>query len=194
MLPTTLITTKDQSLWHRRLGHPGTLVLKRMGLPYEITTCSVCEINKPHKQPFNHQFNSAAQPLDCIHLDSIGPVVPASISGSTAPATAPCIEVIGPRHHTLVSSEIKNLNILPYPMRADALLSLADTTPCSFKGSLQSPEKDFWMVAIDKELLSMSNLKVWEVTEQQDHYNLVGTTWVFIMKRDHTNKVIEYKA
>ncbi|MBW0542066.1 hypothetical protein O181_081781 [Austropuccinia psidii MF-1] len=81
MLPTTLITTKDQALWHRRLGHPGTLVLKRMGLPYEITTCSVCKINKSHKQPFNHQFNSAAQPLDCIHLDLIGPVVRASISG-----------------------------------------------------------------------------------------------------------------
>ncbi|MBW0550303.1 hypothetical protein O181_090018 [Austropuccinia psidii MF-1] len=438
MFPNTLITTKDQSLWH-----PGTLVLKCMGLSYEITTCSVCEINKSHKQPFNHQFNSAAQPLDCIHLDLIVPVVPDSISGfpyiltivdqatsfkivkflkkkseafnqfcivktfmenqqyqkvkrvlsdrggkfmnknfrelaenygfmhifsppktpqnngyveranrtilekarcllgssnlpnpywvkavntatllsnmlptssrlnqspyslwtnqpprvrrlrtfrclafistarnhcswklgpagtkgiflgyenentsyrilqisdakiivtkhttfdenefprlkgfiersslnlnvftaivdeahlveqqgdancstlveevrvgsldecsssdmvdevhadaegsqSLGSATAPCIKVIGPPHPTLVSSDIKNLNILLYPRRADALLSSEDVTPRPFKGALQSPERDFWMVAIDKELLSMSNLKVWEVTE-----------------------------
>ncbi|MBW0511743.1 hypothetical protein O181_051458 [Austropuccinia psidii MF-1] len=79
-LPTTLITDNNQLLWHKRLGHPGTVVLKQMGLPFKDITCSICEINKSHKQPFNHQFNSAVQPLDFIHLDLIGPIVPALVS------------------------------------------------------------------------------------------------------------------
>ncbi|MBW0515470.1 hypothetical protein O181_055185, partial [Austropuccinia psidii MF-1] len=79
-LPTTFITTNNQLLWHKRLGHPGILVLKQMGLPYQDTTCSICEINKSHKQAFNHRFDSAVPPLECNYLDLIGPIVPASVS------------------------------------------------------------------------------------------------------------------
>ncbi|MBW0539996.1 hypothetical protein O181_079711 [Austropuccinia psidii MF-1] len=79
-LPTTLLTTNNQLLWHKRLGHPGTHVLKQTGLPFKDATCSVCEINKSHKQPFNHQFNSAVKLLDFIHLDLTGPIAPAVVS------------------------------------------------------------------------------------------------------------------
>ncbi|MBW0533939.1 hypothetical protein O181_073654 [Austropuccinia psidii MF-1] len=79
-------------------------------------------------------------------------------------------------------------------MRADALLSLADITPQTFKGELQSPEKDSWMASIDKELSSMDNLIVWEVIEQQDSYQLFRTTWVFEIKINHLNKMTGYIA
>ncbi|MBW0567350.1 hypothetical protein O181_107065 [Austropuccinia psidii MF-1] len=62
-----------------------------------------------------------------------------SLESVTAPATTSCIKVIGPRHPTLVLSDIDNLNILPYPRREDSLLSLAEVTPRPFKGALQSP-------------------------------------------------------
>ncbi|MBW0468571.1 hypothetical protein O181_008286 [Austropuccinia psidii MF-1] len=60
-----------------------------------------------------------------------------SLESVTAPATTSRIKVIGPEHPTLVSSDIDNLNILPYPRRADALLPSAEVTPWTFKGALQ---------------------------------------------------------
>ncbi|MBW0514044.1 hypothetical protein O181_053759 [Austropuccinia psidii MF-1] len=51
--------------------------------------------------------------------------------------TALGIGVIGLQHPTLVSSDIDNLNTLPYPRSEDALLSLEDITPQNFKGALQ---------------------------------------------------------
>ncbi|MBW0579519.1 hypothetical protein O181_119234 [Austropuccinia psidii MF-1] len=40
----------------------------------------------------------------------------------------------------------------------------------------------------------MNNLKVWEVVEKHEDYKLVGTTWVFKIKRSNTNELTTYKA
>ncbi|MBW0503187.1 hypothetical protein O181_042902 [Austropuccinia psidii MF-1] len=66
-----------------------------------------------------------------VHADGKGSQ---SLYSVTAQSNASHIRVIGPWHPTLVSSDIDNLDILPHPMRADALLSLADITPQAFKG------------------------------------------------------------
>ncbi|MBW0461525.1 hypothetical protein O181_001240 [Austropuccinia psidii MF-1] len=427
-LPSSLLTVNNQSLWHKRLGHPSSQVLKLMGLPSESSICSTCEINKAHQQPFNQKFDAAIKPLDCIHLDLVGPIVPASVSGfhyiltivdqstsfkivkflknksdtfsqfsivkifmenqqdrkikrivsdrggeflnkhfknlaevcgithilspaetpqhngyaeranrtilektrcllgsanlpdyywaeasprvkrlrtfgclafianprkhrtwkmgpagvegillgyenentayrilrisdakviitkhatfdetkfpsltgvnkegklnlseftmtvdesrpdeaeedancsetvdeirvsslceappptmvdevhgggegplstELAPVTPARIKVIGPRHPTLISSDIDNLNILPYTRRADALLTLADATPRTYKEALTAPNKDLWLAAIDRELSSMKKLQVWDIVERHDNFRLIGTT------------------
>ncbi|MBW0548305.1 hypothetical protein O181_088020 [Austropuccinia psidii MF-1] len=80
-LPTTHLTTSQDSLWHNRLGHPGKTVLERLGLPTYKSKCTVCALNQAHKQPFSKSFEEARNPLDCIHLDVVGPIHPISISG-----------------------------------------------------------------------------------------------------------------
>ncbi|MBW0559286.1 hypothetical protein O181_099001 [Austropuccinia psidii MF-1] len=52
-----------------------------LGLPSERSICSTCEINKAHWQLFNQNFEAAIKPLDCIHLDLVGPIVPDLVSG-----------------------------------------------------------------------------------------------------------------
>ncbi|MBW0511745.1 hypothetical protein O181_051460 [Austropuccinia psidii MF-1] len=92
----------------------------------------------------------------------------------------PLSDVVDEAHTDDKSSSfwnIDNLKILPYPRRADSLLSLVEVTPRTFEGALPPPEKDFWKAAIDKELCSMESLKVWEVVERQESYKLVGTAW-----------------
>ncbi|MBW0526488.1 hypothetical protein O181_066203 [Austropuccinia psidii MF-1] len=40
----------------------------------------------------------------------------------------------------------------------------------------------------------MRNLNVWEVVDLRKEYKIIGTTWVFKLKRDYQNNVIEHKA
>ncbi|MBW0501282.1 hypothetical protein O181_040997 [Austropuccinia psidii MF-1] len=40
----------------------------------------------------------------------------------------------------------------------------------------------------------MNKLQFWDVIELKKEYQLVGTTWVFKIKKNHLNKVIKYKA
>ncbi|MBW0480159.1 hypothetical protein O181_019874 [Austropuccinia psidii MF-1] len=82
-LPKSLLTTnnKESDIWHNRLGHPGISVLKSMGLPTDIQNCLVCQINRSHKLPYSNHFEEAKFPLDCLHLDLVGPISPTSLSG-----------------------------------------------------------------------------------------------------------------
>ncbi|MBW0547402.1 hypothetical protein O181_087117 [Austropuccinia psidii MF-1] len=103
------------------------------------------------------------------------------------------IKVIGPRHPTLVSSEINNLNILPYSQRANVLLTSVDTTPQTYQAALRSSDRILWQEAINKELKAIINLGVWEVIKLEEDRKLIGTTWVFKTKEDPLGKT-EYKA
>ncbi|MBW0551251.1 hypothetical protein O181_090966 [Austropuccinia psidii MF-1] len=75
-------TLLSASNGHQRLGHPGLAVLKKLGLPTNDAMCTVCKLNKAHKQPFKEKFEDALSPLDWVHIDLVGPIHPASISGS----------------------------------------------------------------------------------------------------------------
>ncbi|MBW0521693.1 hypothetical protein O181_061408 [Austropuccinia psidii MF-1] len=68
-------------LWHQRLGHPGDQIIRSMGLPGENTKCITCDKNKIHSLPFNDQFEQVSLPLDSVHIDLVGPISPASMSG-----------------------------------------------------------------------------------------------------------------
>ncbi|MBW0535199.1 hypothetical protein O181_074914, partial [Austropuccinia psidii MF-1] len=115
-------------------------------------------------------------------------------SDQDRPACPSRIKVIGPRHPTLISSDVNSHNILPYSRRPKALLSIHDETPRTFKQAINSANKDVLNDAIKKELASMNRLSVWDVIDLKSDYKLVGTTWVFRTKRNHLNEVVDHKA
>ncbi|MBW0468116.1 hypothetical protein O181_007831 [Austropuccinia psidii MF-1] len=81
---TTLITTGGgtQPCWNSRVGHPSNQTLKLMGLPtFEKDHFNVCAKGKMTLKPLKIHFQAVEQPLDCIHLDLVGPISPQSISG-----------------------------------------------------------------------------------------------------------------
>ncbi|MBW0525433.1 hypothetical protein O181_065148 [Austropuccinia psidii MF-1] len=104
------------------------------------------------------------------------------------------IQVIGPCHPTIITADVDPLHILPYKRRAETYLSIANDAPATYQNALKSKDKVSWAVAIEKELTTMNNLNVWEVVELRKEYKIIGTTWVFKLKRDVQNNVIEHKA
>ncbi|MBW0511207.1 hypothetical protein O181_050922 [Austropuccinia psidii MF-1] len=80
-LPTANRTALNNYPGHERLGHVGKSVIRSMGLPSTATACKVCALNKAHRLPFKDHFEPAQLPLDCIHIDLVGPISPPSISG-----------------------------------------------------------------------------------------------------------------
>ncbi|MBW0498769.1 hypothetical protein O181_038484 [Austropuccinia psidii MF-1] len=73
-LPVDHVTKSSVNLWHQRLGHPGSQEIKSMGLPEHPVNCSKCDLNKIQKVRFNHHFEHVNKPLDCIHIDLVGPI------------------------------------------------------------------------------------------------------------------------
>jgi hypothetical protein len=70
------------TLWHNRLGHPSFQVLKHLCLPSpKDDNCNVCSCSKMTLLPFSSHFLPATSPLHCIHMDLVGPISPASVSG-----------------------------------------------------------------------------------------------------------------
>ncbi|MBW0502615.1 hypothetical protein O181_042330, partial [Austropuccinia psidii MF-1] len=76
-----LLSQASANHWHQRLGHPGPAVLRSMGLPTDFINCQTCDFNKAHLSPFKSHFDHVSLPLDCVHIDLVGPIIPPSISG-----------------------------------------------------------------------------------------------------------------
>ncbi|MBW0536620.1 hypothetical protein O181_076335 [Austropuccinia psidii MF-1] len=105
------------------------------------------------------------------------------------------IRVIGPRHPTLISSEIDSNNILPFPQRqARVNLTSVNSNPKTFNEAMISPNREDWDLAIKRELQNMENLDVWTLRNKKDNDHPITSTWVFKKKIDDAGKTIEYKA
>ncbi|MBW0538165.1 hypothetical protein O181_077880 [Austropuccinia psidii MF-1] len=50
------------------------------------------------------------------------------------------------------------------------------------------------MLAINKELLNMEKLGVWSIENRKINNHPITTTWVFKVKKNHNDGVIEHKA
>ncbi|PKU78594.1 Retrovirus-related Pol polyprotein from transposon TNT 1-94 [Dendrobium catenatum] len=75
-------------LWHARLGHPHTDVLRQLHplIPsLDIDTnnfhCNSCSMAKCHKLPFNKRTSSSSQAFQLIHSDVWGPAPLQSLNG-----------------------------------------------------------------------------------------------------------------
>ncbi|MBW0500558.1 hypothetical protein O181_040273 [Austropuccinia psidii MF-1] len=69
-------------LWHKRLGHPGQAPVCAMGIPSHNLLGHTFNLNKIHQLPLKDQFEHVSHLLDCFHIELVGPISPASISGS----------------------------------------------------------------------------------------------------------------
>ncbi|MBW0536457.1 hypothetical protein O181_076172 [Austropuccinia psidii MF-1] len=107
----------------------------------------------------------------------------------------PCkITVIGPRHPTLIRGDVDQTNILPFPRRPKALISIEDVDPLSYSSAVNGRKDScHWIAAIAKELEVMKNLEVWDVVDLEPHHKVVGTTWVFRRKKSPIIQT-KYKA
>ncbi|MBW0501514.1 hypothetical protein O181_041229 [Austropuccinia psidii MF-1] len=127
-------------------------------------------------------------------VDEVPSIPPVDTTKGSQSVARPKLRVIGPRHPTLISSNIDQSNILPYSRRAGALLTSVEVAPRTFKMAINSASKEVWLEAIAKELTSMDTLKVWDIVELDPSFKLVGMTWVFKIKKDHLGNVTEHKA
>ncbi|MBW0471115.1 hypothetical protein O181_010830 [Austropuccinia psidii MF-1] len=79
--PKSLLTTKRESLWNNWLGNPWDGSLKHMGLPTNSLSCQTCLTNKAHQLPLNDDFYLVHHPLDCLHINLVGPISPLLVLG-----------------------------------------------------------------------------------------------------------------
>lgn len=80
--PKAFLKSADADIWHDRLGHPNGKVLKSMGFTANKSTgCSVCRTSKATAKPYLGHFEKVKAPLDCIHMDLVGPINPGAVSG-----------------------------------------------------------------------------------------------------------------
>lgn len=68
--------------WHRRLGHPGALGLKKMAAEAELEgvtaaehdpTCEVCMRAKQAREPFSRSTTQTTEVMQLLHTDLMGP-------------------------------------------------------------------------------------------------------------------------
>ncbi|MBW0570239.1 hypothetical protein O181_109954 [Austropuccinia psidii MF-1] len=104
------------------------------------------------------------------------------------------IKVIGPRHPTLITSNISTNNILPFSQRAHTTTrEELEGVPRNYNEAIRGKDTEKWQAAIMKELDNMKRLKVWEVVDRKPSDHPITTTCVFKIKRDHNNNITEHK-
>ncbi|MBW0460648.1 hypothetical protein O181_000363 [Austropuccinia psidii MF-1] len=137
--------------------------------PTANSTPETQELVDEPQVPMSHDSTSQPPLVDETQLaDDLA--LPYSNCDLACPPT--CIKVIGPRHPTLLSSDINPNNILPYPRHAVALLTTLNDTPSTFNKAIACPSKEVWLEAINKELSSMKKLRVWDGVEIDPTYKL----------------------
>ncbi|MBW0505319.1 hypothetical protein O181_045034 [Austropuccinia psidii MF-1] len=106
------------------------------------------------------------------------------------------IKVIGPRHLTLISSDIDPANILSFCRRPRTNLTQTrvDEVSNSYNKSLSRLNKEKWAKAIQTKLRNMEKLKVWTPRSQTTDRKPITCTWTFKIKKNATGNPVEYKA
>ncbi|GKB56175.1 putative RNA-directed DNA polymerase, partial [Tanacetum coccineum] len=77
--PTIITSTTKSSMWHARLGHPSTQVLKNIKQLSAsetkdlATSCNICPLAKHHALPFVPSLSNATSKFELVHMDVWGP-------------------------------------------------------------------------------------------------------------------------
>ena len=66
--------------------------------------------------------------------------------------------------------------------------------PRSYKEAMGHPDKLKWQAAMEAELATLHKLGTYELTLLPDGKHVIGSKWVFCIKRDAAGKPIKYKA
>ena len=66
--------------------------------------------------------------------------------------------------------------------------------PCTFKQVAKSPQKDKWWSAMEVEMKSMKDRKVWHLVPVPKLKSVLGSRWVYNLKWDEMGKIVRFKA
>jgi len=69
-----------------------------------------------------------------------------------------------------------------------------DNEPRSYKQAMKSADVDKWQIAMQDELNTLHANNTWSVVPLPDGRNVVGSKWVFKVKRDANGNIARYKA
>ena len=72
--------------------------------------------------------------------------------------------------------------------------SKSNEEPNTIEEALSRPDKSLWQDAIDKELKSLGQNHTWDETSRPSNRNIVGSKWVFKIKRKSDGSIDRYKA
>ncbi|MBW0565203.1 hypothetical protein O181_104918 [Austropuccinia psidii MF-1] len=142
-------------------------------------------LEEPALEPETDPTSTLNDPVPVDHLEQ---------TDQQQPENNIRLRIIGPRHPTLINSNMDPSHILPYSRRARAFVTTSDIPPRTYRLALQCEDRTRWMTAIESELAAMNKLKVWDIVKLKRNYKLVGTTWVFKVKKDHLHHTVEHKA
>ena len=67
-------------------------------------------------------------------------------------------------------------------------------TPATYAEALKSPHRDDWYKAIQAELKALHDKNTWTVKTQRPRQKVIGTKWVFALKRNELGEIERYKA
>jgi len=70
----------------------------------------------------------------------------------------------------------------------------ASKDPVSFSQAIEGNNFVKWMDAMNDELKSMDQNKVWDIVELPEGYKTIGCKWVFKTKRDSKGNIKRYKV
>jgi hypothetical protein len=66
--------------------------------------------------------------------------------------------------------------------------------PATYKQAIESNDRDAWLHAINDELTSHQKNNTWTIVERNNDMNVIGSKWVFKIKRDVNGKPVRHKA
>jgi hypothetical protein len=69
-----------------------------------------------------------------------------------------------------------------------------DERKSTFQGILTSKHKDEWKKAMDKEIKSIQDLETWELVPRPKDNKVIGSRWIFKIKRHADGTIERYKA
>ena len=66
-----------------------------------------------------------------------------------------------------------------------AYITLAEDEPANYKEAMDSPNTDKWKVSMNNEYDMLMGYHTWEFIERPPNTNIIGSRWVFHVKRDN---------
>ena len=66
--------------------------------------------------------------------------------------------------------------------------------PQSVQEALRSTHSKEWKAAMDVEMRVLQDMNTWEVIKRRPDMNVIGSKWVFAVKRNHKGKITSFKA
>ncbi|MBW0483188.1 hypothetical protein O181_022903 [Austropuccinia psidii MF-1] len=98
------------------------------------------------------------------------PVPPVEEQQTNRNDKTPRLKVIVLCHPILITRGFHPLHILPYSRRPTAYLTESEKTPSTYHGALKLNNKLEWVKVIEKELLTIDKVDVWDVIDLKKKY------------------------